>query len=116
MNSVDRMIARESSRAACEQKRNQRWVRTKQLVDSGKIEPYYGMALTTRDGKPAGMINREQRFRPLRIIEQICREVLLTAIGQHRDDRAIAHPFGHLGRCEDCGAGADSHKQPFILA
>jgi hypothetical protein len=42
---------------------------TKQLVDPGKIEPYYGVALTTWDGKPAGMVNREQRFQPLRIIE-----------------------------------------------
>ena len=87
-----------------------RWMGTKQRIDPGKIEPDDAVTLTTWDGKPAGMVNREQRFRPLRIIEQIRREVLLTAIGQNRDDRAFAHHFGHLGRREDRCAGTDPHK------
>jgi hypothetical protein len=93
-----------------------RWMGTKQLVDPGKIEPYYRVALTTWGGSLQVMVNREQRFQPLRIIEQIRREVLLTTIGQHRDDRAFAHPLGHLGRRVDRCAGTDPHKQSFLLA
>lgn len=51
MNSVDRMIARGKALVLRLSIRGtDRWMGTKQLVDPGKIEPYYRVALTTWGG------------------------------------------------------------------
>src|SRR6185295_20170876 len=43
------------------------------------------------------------------------RQVLPTAVGQQRDDRAALHRRGHLRGARDCGAGRDAGEDAALV-
>ena len=80
----------------------------------GSVRP--GLLASSRMPRADARTGPGQYINPLRIVEQVGREVFLTTIGQHRDDRAFIHPLGHLGGRIDRGTGADPYEQPLLLA